>query len=535
MENACSAAAQPAVSSGFPLQPTSQPPGLQAQPVLNQSQDISQQGSQALPVLNASSLLGHPGQQTLPVLSSLPLGSIAFIPLCEVKPLKKTNDPSKIKSSASRVAVGDNFSEDRLVANPACGTIERVVSITQPVSSQMQNSVGQPESSCVVEPTHSKSAVNQPVGSLTLISEEPLADDHPGLKSMPVLHIDDCDSRQENVQFHTASIIHPDSSGRSIETVRIVRCELPENYHQLVNVSACPEVQNVDFCDTTDNTEAPMSSPVSAAGKKCESLEDVNAGGSSCRTFLNTETHTSSVGGAFSEEQTCLRSGEQSASADVHKESLVIVSSEISPAKSNVQVTQSEDPLCWQLREARKKRGDTDLLFFPFSDNYTVKSVVRSRRGRAGSASTPTPGSRDSSCEAGGPSADGEGQTTGDRQNVAEEQAIAELGEEVNIDKSPGKGQAGESGSEKEVVDNNLDEDENKCEIGKSVEEVKHTARGHEEPVPLFPAESDYDDDCVIVKVEAADSDSEAETSVKSEPNSSPATEGKRIVSNLPN
>ena len=121
-----------------------------------------------------------------------PAEPIAFIPVMELKPGKKTNDPTKIKSSV-----------------------------------------------------HSTSDKTQPLGSLTLLSDLPMASDLPGLESMPVLHIDDCDPNSEDVlmgRVHTASIIHPSKSGSSpekVETVRIVGYEFPQDCQQLLNT--CPD------------------------------------------------------------------------------------------------------------------------------------------------------------------------------------------------------------------------------------------------------------------------------------------------------
>ena len=120
-----------------------------------------------------------------------PAQPIAFIPVMELKPGKKTNDPTKIKSSV-----------------------------------------------------HSAVGKTQPLGSLTLLSDLPMTSDLPGLESMPVLHIDDCDPNSEDVlmgRVHTASIIHPSVSGSSpekVETVRIIGYELPQGCQQLINTSA---------------------------------------------------------------------------------------------------------------------------------------------------------------------------------------------------------------------------------------------------------------------------------------------------------
>ena len=120
-----------------------------------------------------------------------PAQPIAFIPVMELKPGKKTNDPTKIKSSV-----------------------------------------------------HSAIDKTQPLGSLTLLSDLPITSDLPGLESMPVLHIDDCDPNSEDVlmgRVHTASIIHPSVSGSSpekVETVRIIGYELPQGCQQLIETSA---------------------------------------------------------------------------------------------------------------------------------------------------------------------------------------------------------------------------------------------------------------------------------------------------------
>ena len=147
-----------------------------------------------------------------------PAEPIAFIPVMELKPGKKTNDPSEIKSSV-----------------------------------------------------HSASDQTQPLGSLTLLSDLPMANDLPGLESMPVLHIDDCDPNSEDVlmgRVHTASIIHPSKSGSSpekVETVRIVGYELPQGCQQLINTSA--DKKNTKTGEAEETVEDPIYEQLEKARK----------------------------------------------------------------------------------------------------------------------------------------------------------------------------------------------------------------------------------------------------------------------------
>ena len=135
---------------------------------------------QTHPALQSSLMQAQPSTSAVLPQAGLP---IAFVPVAELRTMNKTNDPSKIKSSGDKVS-------------------------------------------------------NDPLGSLTII-----ANDLPGLESMPVLHIDDCDPSSEDVlmgRVHTASIIHPSQSGNSpdkIETVRIVGYELPKDCQQIINES----------------------------------------------------------------------------------------------------------------------------------------------------------------------------------------------------------------------------------------------------------------------------------------------------------